>query len=128
MKKILYIISSLLLIGFYGFGQDSGTKKLPELLKFFYEDPEYIYGNVKEIRFNTFDAVEQNGKIVNQGLLITNFLNHMSVSYYFNPKGQIVQLTAKNLIGNWVGIPNYQKNRLVSINWLNENQIKYKSL
>jgi len=126
MKTFIIIISALVLVSFSGFGQNSESKTIPEFLKFYFEDPEYIYGNVKEMHCNTFDAVEQNGKIVNQGLIITNFMNHMSVSYYFSPKCQIVQLTAKNLMGNWICIPNDHNNKLLSINWLNENQIKFK--
>lgn len=126
MKKFIFTVfmSLLLIVGSYS--QNSDSKNLPDFFKFLYEEPDYIYGNVKEIQCSSFDAIERDGKIVKIGMLITNSYINQICSFYLNPEGQVAQMTAKNMAGDWIGVFSYEKNKLGNIIWLNDNLIKYK--
>lgn len=126
MKRFIFISTAFLLVSFYAFGQNSNSKSLPEFFKLRFETPEYIYGSVKEIHCETFDAIEQNGKIVLQGKLLVNSWQHQICTWFLNPKGQIIQMNASNLAGNYKGIFNYRDGKLMNLFWLKNDTLDSK--
>ena len=127
MKKLVIIlITPLFLVSTYAISQNSNSKSIPEFFKLIYEGPEYIYGNVKEIHCETYDAIEQNGKIVLLGkMLANNSWEHQICTYLLNPKGEITQMNVTNMAGKFIGIFNYLEGKLENIYWLEGDTLKY---
>lgn len=124
MKKIIFTTLFSFLLLSASFCQNSDSQNLPEFYKFIYEEPQYLYGDVKEIQLKTFDAFERNGKITKGGLLVLNSWNQPSSSI-FNSKGQIIQWKGQSLMGNFNGVFHYENEKLIKIFWLLDESLKY---
>lgn len=119
MKRLVFIAAFLLCIS-TGMAQE---KILLGLGSSHRDNPEYVYGKVKEIHYQTYHITTVDGQIVigkpftmveSEGVELNQPWN-----YYFNEKGQLIQRSFKSDFGDvWTGLFHYENDRIANMYWL----------
>lgn len=122
MKKLTFFIAFLLCVS-VGFAQEQKEKMLLGMFSSHEEHPEYVYGKIKEIHYQVFHVIEENGKVVKgkpfKWADSGNVALRQPWSYYYNELGQLVKKSAKTDNGiQWTGVVHNANNRIENIYWL----------
>jgi hypothetical protein len=122
MKKLTFTIVIFLCVSM-AFAQEKKEKMLLGLVSSHWDNPEYVYGKVKEIHYQSFHITDENGKIVKGNPFTMAESESVALrqpwSYYYNELGQLVQMKLKgrnDII--WTGVVHNQNNRIEKVYWL----------
>jgi hypothetical protein len=92
------------------------------------DNPEYVYGKVKEIHNQAFHITDENGKIV-KGKPFTfaeaqNVELRQPLSYYYNQLGHLIKMSAIDDNGNkWIVVVHNVNNRIENLYWLKNDTL-----
>lgn len=129
MKKLTFTILILLSVSI-AFAQEKNEKMLLNFLTSHEQNPEYVYGKIKEIHYQSFHITDENGKIV-KGKPFTlaeseNVTLRQPWSYYYNELGQLVKESLKDDKGIiWTGVVHHANNRIENIYWLKGDTLMF---
>lgn len=94
------------------------------------QDPQYIYGKVREIKYVAYNAEEMGGKITNGERIklsdVRSNLIWQTWDYQFNKDGKVIKLARKDddLQTEWMGIVHYEEDKIKNIYWLHKDTLK----
>ena len=122
MKKLTFTIAIFLCASIV-FAQEKKEKMLLNIFSSHLENPEYIYGKVKEIHYQPFHFTDENGKVVKGEPYKLSESSNVTLwqpwSYYYNEPGQLVKMSLKDDNGIlWTGVVHHANNRIENIYWL----------
>jgi len=127
MKKLSFTIVILFCVSIV-FAQEKNEKMLLNFLTSHEENPEYVYGKIKEIHYQSFHITDENGKIV-KGKPFTmaeseNVPLRQPWSYFYNESGQLVKKSLRDDNGIiYIGVVHHAKDRIEKVYWLKEDTL-----
>ena len=128
MKKVTFTIVILFCISIV-VAQEKNEKMLLNLFTCHEENPEFIYGKIQEIHYQSYHITDENGKIV-KGKPFTmaeseNVALRQPWSDYYNEFGQLVQTKLRESSDRiWIGVVHNQNDRIEKIYWLRDDTLR----
>lgn len=132
MKNLLIILVCLTTYGQTAIAQEDKREFQLGLATFMHQeqDPQYIYGKVREIKYVAYEAEEVDGKITNGERIklsdVRGNLIWQTWDYQFNKDGKVIKLARKDddLQTEWMGIVHYEEDKIKNIYWLHKDTLK----
>lgn len=129
MKRL--IVSTALIFCFcFLFAQKSDEKILLGLFTAHIENFEYVSGKIKEIHYQSYSIIDQNGTIITGEPLTYSQSDYVMArqphSLSFNKMGQLIKISIKLDNGNTLtGVVHYDNNKITRIYWLNQGNPEF---
>ncbi|MBW6537221.1 MAG: hypothetical protein K0B11_19590 [Mariniphaga sp.] len=130
MKKLTFTVA-IILCAIIVFAQEKESKILLGLFTPHDENPEYVFGPVKEIKYQSYFASEKDGKIVKGDPInfekSTNVTLWQPMTYIFNQKGEMIQVRATADSGaKIIGVLHNENGKRKNVYWLvNDTLVGY---